>query len=101
MPDSLPEGGAQGFDAGAQTWPTVELPLGIPFTVHVTAGFVVPVTVAAKLARWPAVTDADAGATATEMGTLLRTVTVAEAVCEPAVASIVTGFVPGALAGAV
>lgn len=75
--------------------------MGIPFTVHVTAGFVVPGTVAAKLARWPAVTEAVAGAIATEIGALLTIVTVAEAACEPAVALIVTGFVPGTLAGAV
>jgi len=48
---SLPVGGAHGFELGAQTWPNVELPLDIPLTLHVTARFEVPVTIAAKLAR--------------------------------------------------
>ena len=82
----MPDGGAQGFEAAAQTWPRLEFPLAILLTVHVTAGFDVPVTEAVKLARCPGATAADAGDTDTETGALLTMVTVAEADCVPAVA---------------
>ena len=89
------------MEAGAQISPRLTFPLGTLLTVHVTAGFAAPLTVAVKLARWLTATDAVAGATVTDTGATLMMVTAAETDCEPATARIVTGFVVGMLAGAV
>lgn len=78
---SLPVGGVQGFDEGAQISPTVELPSTTPFTAQVTARFVVPVTMAAKLTRCPKETDAEGGETVTTIGGGATIVTAAEADC--------------------
>lgn len=77
-----------------------EFPFTMPFTVHVTLSLDVPATVAVKLALWPVFTLADAGDTVTAIGALAVTVISADAVCVPAMASIVTGLLAGTLAGA-
>ena len=48
--------------------PTVALPPVVPFTCHVTAVFVVPVTVSVNCFDWPGLTVADAGVTVTVIG---------------------------------
>ena len=92
-------GAAHGFDPLVHISPTVEFPFGTPFTLQLTAGFVVPLTVAVKLCRVFTATVAVAGATFTP--TLLVIVTVADAVAPPAVACTVTGFGAGTVSGAV
>lgn len=72
----------------------------MPFTVHVTFAFDVPVTTAVKLALCPADTVATVGESDTTMGALFRMVIVAEAVCAPATAVRVTGSVDGTAVGA-
>ena len=84
--DSLPDGGAQGLEDGAQTCPTVELPFATPLTAQVTARFDVPVTVAVKVSRCPTGMEAEAGETVTMTGVGFTMVTVAEADCAAAVA---------------
>lgn len=44
-------GGWQGFDACWQIWPTVVLPLAIPFTVQLTAVSEEPDTVGVRVTR--------------------------------------------------
>lgn len=61
-----------------QTWPTVALPFGTPFTDQVTVVSDVFVTVGVNVMRWLTASVAVAGETLTLM--LLVTVTVAEAV---------------------
>lgn len=84
--DSLPDGGAQGLEDGAQTWPSVEFPLRMLLTVQITALFDVPVTVAVKVSRCPTGMEAEAGETVTTTGVGFTMVTVAEADCATAVA---------------
>jgi hypothetical protein len=51
LPADEPEGAAHGYDPVTQTCPTYAFPFAKPFTLHVTASSIVPVTVAEKLAR--------------------------------------------------
>lgn len=90
-----------GFEFGVHAWPTVAFPLGIPSTVQVTLVFEVSVTVAVKSWLAPAGTIAEAGDTVTATDGLLTIVTVADELCVPATALIVTGFVAGTVVGAV
>lgn len=94
-------GAVHGFEFGAQAWPTLAFPLGIPSTVQVTFAFGVPVTVAVKSWPVPAGTIAEEGDTVTTIDGLFTIATVAEALCVPAIALMVTGFVEGTAAGAV
>lgn len=97
---SEPDGATHGLDAVMQTCPTVGLPFGMPFTVHVTAELDAFETVAVKFALWPVTTVAESGETATVIGGLATIATVALALCIPAVASIATEFGEGTTAGA-
>lgn len=51
LPAAAPDGAAHGFDPVTHTCPKFAFPFATPFTLHVTAASVVPVTVAEKLAR--------------------------------------------------
>lgn len=97
----MPVGAAHGLEFGVQAWPTVAFPFGIPSTVQVTFVFGVPVTVAVKSCPAPADTIADEGDTVTTIDGLFTIATVAEALCVPAIALMVTGFAAGAAVGAV
>lgn len=77
-----PETGALGAtqtpDPLMQTWPTVALPFGMPFTAHVTVASGVPPTVAVNIACWVAASVAVGGETFTAIPPPVR-VTVAAA----------------------
>lgn len=73
----------------------------MPFTVHVTAEFGVPETVAVKFALCPGARVADVGDTDTVTGAPPPIETIAVALCVPAVASIATELGEGTAAGAV
>ena len=85
----LPETGALGAtqapDPLRQTWPTVALPLGTPFTAHVTVASSVPATVAANIACCVAASVALGGETLTVIPPPV-TVTVAAALSGPPLA---------------
>jgi hypothetical protein len=104
LPDAGPAGATHGIVPDTQTWPTLALPLGMPFTDQVTVVSGVFVTLAANAMRRPVATVAVGGETVT--ATLLAIVAAADSTVAPpvtalAVALIVTGFVAGRLAGAV
>ena len=87
-----------------QIWPTVALPFGTPFTVHVTKVSEALRIVAANARRWPSASVAVVGEML--MLSALVSVTVADAVAGlppagDAVAWMVTGFAAGIAAGAV
>jgi hypothetical protein len=90
--------------ADTQIWPTVALPFGTPFTVHVTEVSEASRIVATNARRWPGASVAAGGEML--MLSALVSVTVADAVAALppagiAVAWMVTGFAAGIAAGAV
>lgn len=78
-----------------------ELPFATPLTAQVTPEFAEPVTEAVKRAVWPGARVAEGGVRESEIEPVLTMVTVADADCEPATASTVTGFDAGTAAGGV
>src|SRR5580698_9991048 len=97
-----PDGATQGLLPARQICPTAALPLGEPFTSHVTFGSGVPATVAVSASSSPGATEAFVGDTATV--TPLTNVTTAKSVAAPdevALAWIVTTLGDGKSAGAV
>lgn len=106
LPETGTLGATQAPDPLKQTWPTVALPFGTPFTAHVTVASGVPATVAANIACCVAASVAVGGETFTVIPPPV-TVTVATALsgsslgCGLTTACTVIGFCDGRPAGAV
>ena len=104
LPEAGLAGATHGFVPGSQTWPTLALPFGMPFTDQVTVVSDVFATLGINDMRWPVETVAVGGETPTVISVVMATVAdsvVPPLVTELAVAWIVTGLVAGRLAGAV
>jgi hypothetical protein len=61
LPATGPLGATQGLDPATQIWPSMELPLGIPFTVQLTAWLDASRMLAENESRWPVRMLADGG----------------------------------------